>query len=215
VLTALLCAASLPGILSPAIETRVVPNLGFVPIIFSLAPARNFYSLVTSAFLHGDIFHLVGNLLFLWVFGRSLERLFGWWVFLIAFPLLGVAGLLVHWVLYADATSPVIGSSGAIAVLMGAYLALFPRARMRLILFLGIFFRRFWVPAWVFLLYWGGLQFFSIVFDGEAHVAYAVHAGGFVAGALAAIIWKVSSPFAEERLLEFVGQEFEVERALV
>jgi membrane associated rhomboid family serine protease len=79
------------------------------------------------------------NCLFFWVFGRSLERLVGLPLFLAAFPFLGIVGLLVQWALYPSSTAPVIGASGAIAVLMGAYLTLFPKARMKMILFLGAF----------------------------------------------------------------------------
>jgi membrane associated rhomboid family serine protease len=139
----------------------------------------------------------------LWVFGRSLERLFGLPIFFVAFPFLGIAGLLAHWSLFPASRAPVIGASGAIATLMGAYLALFPAVRMRMVLFLGIFFKRFQVPAWAFLLYWGALQVLSLMFGsgGEDNVAYAVHVGGFAVGVLSAVVWKVTYPFAEERLL--------------
>jgi membrane associated rhomboid family serine protease len=93
---------------------------------------------------------------------------------------------------------------------MGGYLTLFPQARMKMVLFLGVVFKRFQVPAWTFLFYWGGLQVLSLVFgSGSADsVAYAVHLGGFGLGLLSAMIWKVSYPSAEERLSEFVQLEF-------
>ena len=77
---------------------------------------------------------------------------------------------------------------------------------MRMVLLLGFFFKRFQVPAWAFLLYWGALQLLSLVFGsgGEDNVAYAVHVGGFAVGLLAAMVWKVSYPFAEEHLSEFM-----------
>ena len=189
-----------------------IVHLSFVPIYFSLSPWAHLHTLVSSTFLHADILHILGNCLFLWVFGRSLEHLFGLPIFLALFPFLGATGLLLHWVINPDSGSPVIGASGAIATLMGAYLTLFPNARMKMILVLGIFFKRFTVPAWTFLFYWVGLQLLSMVFgsdsDNHDNVAYAVHVGGFMVGVLSAMIWKVSYPFAEEHLSEFTESAF-------
>ena len=105
---------------------------------------------------------------------------------------------------------PIIGASGAIAVMLGAYLALFPRARMRMIVFWLPFWKRFSVPAWVFLVYWIGLQLLSFaVGDGQLDgVAYAVHVGGFAVGVLGAVVWKTMVPSAEEKLLEFTESSF-------
>jgi membrane associated rhomboid family serine protease len=193
------------------IEQWALLQLSFVPLLFSLHPWANLHRLVSSVFLHNDIFHLLGNCLFLWVFGRSLERLFGFKLFMVVFPFLGAVGLLVHWGLNPDSTTPVIGASGAIATLMGAYLVLFPKARMKTIVFLGIAYKRVRLPAWTFLFYWSGLQLFSVAIgSGEGdNVAYAVHVGGFMLGVLGAMIWKVSYPFAEERLEEFTASAFQ------
>lgn len=190
-----------PAFLDVALAEWQIGHLAFFPILFSIAPWRQLHTVVTAVFLHADVFHLLGNCLFLWVFGRSLERLLGLKAFLILFPFLGAAGLLSHWAVYPDSEVPVIGASSAIATLMGAYLALFPVARMKMLLFVGIPFR-FAVPAWVFLFYWAGLQLLSFALgrDAQDGVAYAVHLGGLAAGAIAAIVWKVSFPFAEEQL---------------
>jgi len=206
-LVALLAALNIPLFLDDDLQRRVVALLGFVPIRFALHPWAQFHTLITSVFLHGDIFHLLGNSLFLIVFGRSLERLFGP-VALLFFPLLGLAGLLAHWSLYPNSSSPVIGASGAIAFLMGSYLVLFPEARVRMIVFLGLLWKRFTLPAWAFLGYWGVLQLFSTLEGSQDGVAYAVHAGSFIAGAVAAMAWKTSYPYAEERLLQFTTQTF-------
>jgi membrane associated rhomboid family serine protease len=209
-LVSLMLILDIPTFLDVDFEEWSIRYLGFVPLLFSISPWSHIHTLLTSVFLHQDIFHLAGNCLFLWVFGRSLERLFGLPLFLLAFPFLGIVGLLAHWALFPASRAPVIGASGAIATLMGAYLALFPSARMRMVLFLGIFFKRFQVPAWAFLLYWGALQSLSLMFGsgGEDNVAYAVHVGGFAVGVLSAMVWKVSYPFAEERLSEFVQMAF-------
>lgn len=197
----------IPMFVTPALMQWGVVHLGFYPILFSVLPWANSYRLLTATLVHGGIFHLLGNGLFLWAFGRSLERLFGPAILVSGFFLLGVGALLVHWSLFPNATSPVIGASGAIAVLMGAYLALFPSSKMRIIVYLGIAYKRFSLPAWTFLLYWSGLQLISLAVGESASdgVAYGVHVGGFMIGAIAAVMWKVSFPFAEERLLAFIA----------
>lgn len=188
------------------VHWTMVVNLGFVPVQFSIHPWRSLYTLVTASFLHADIFHLAGNALFLWVFGRSLERLFGSWLFALVFPFLSIMGFIVHWMLDPSSRVPVIGASGAVSALLGAYLVLFPKARMRtLILHLPLW-KRITLPAWAFLVYWGGLQLVSLVLgSGQADgVAYAVHVGAFAFGMVGAAIWKTSYPDAEEDLELFV-----------
>jgi len=206
----LMAVAHAPSFLDPSLGYQIVRAYGFVPLEFSVAPWSSIYKIVTSVFLHGDLFHVAGNCLFLWVFGRSLLRLFGAVPFLLAFPLLGAAGLFLHWVIYPSSRVPVIGASGAVATLMGAYLALFPSARIKIFALFGGFGAPFTAPAWAFLLYWGGLELLSLLGGtGEAdRVAYAVHVGGFIAGVMAAIIWKVAYPFAEETLSEFSASAF-------
>jgi membrane associated rhomboid family serine protease len=104
--------------------------------------------------------------------------------------------------------SPVLGSSGAIAALMGAYLALFPKAKIRFLLIFVILFKRITVPAWLFLPYWITLQMLSIISGDNDGVAYGVHAGSFFAGLIAAMIWKVSYYEADDRLSEFKERSF-------
>ena len=207
-LVAVLSAINLPLFLQAKLYKSVIAHYGFIPFKFSTQPATQLHTLISSVFLHGDLFHLLGNCLFLVIFGRSLERLFGRVAYLAAFPLLGVAGLLAQWALYPDSRAPVIGASGAIAFLMGAYLVLFPKAKIRMIFFFGWLWKRFTLPAWAFLGYWGGLQLLSTVLGTDDGIAYAVHAGSFVAGAVGAMAWKTTFPSAEERLLEFTGKSF-------
>jgi membrane associated rhomboid family serine protease len=208
VLIAGLCLVNVPLFIWPALHAKAVALGGFIPLLFSFKPLLTSYRLVTAAVLHGDIFHLAGNCLFLAVFGRTLERLFGTRRLLLLFPALGVAGLLLEWAIHAESPVPVIGASGAVAALMGAYLPLFPKARLRMILFVGWFWKRFTVPAWVFLPYWIALQLLSIATGSQDGVAYAVHAGSFCAGAIAAIMWKTSAAGAEDRLGRFTAESF-------
>ncbi len=209
ILVGFLSVTNLPLFVYESWHAASIATLSFQPLQFSLHPFINSYTLVTASALHGDIFHLAGNCLFLVVFGRTLERLLGTALVLVLFPALGVAGFLLHWAVYPDSPVPVIGSSGAVAALMGAYLPLFPKARIRMVAFFGLFWKRFTVPAWVFLPYWGGLQLVSLALGSQDGVAYAVHAGSFAAGAFAAIVWKTSYPFADERLAIFTATSFD------
>lgn len=207
-LTVLLSLINFPLFLVESWHAIAVSALGFHPVQFSLHPFIESYTLITASALHGDVFHLAGNCLFLVVFGRTLERLLGPQLVFGLFPALGLAGFLLHWALYPDSPVPVVGSSGAVAALMGAYLPLFPGARIRMVVFFGWFWKRFTVPAWAFLPYWGGLQLISLALGSQDGIAYAVHAGSFAAGALGAIVWKTSYPFAEEKLAAFTCASF-------
>ena len=145
------------------------------------------WGLVTHMFLHAGILHLAGNMLFLWVFGDNLEDQMGplgFAVFYLACGLAAAAGQIA-----ADpfGTIPMVGASGAIAGVMGAYLLLFPRARVDVIAIIIIFFKRFTMPAWVLLLVWFGLQLVSGVAAVNDGVAYVAHAVGFVAGGVLAL----------------------------
>ena len=208
-LIALLSLINFPLFIVESWHALVVAALSFYPVKFSLHPIVESYTLITATALHSDIFHLAGNCIFLVVFGRTLERLLGPQLVLGLFSALSLAGFLLHWALYPDSPIPVIGASGAVAALIGAYLPLFPCARIRMVIFLGFFWKRFSVPAWVFLPYWGGLQLISLALGSQDGIAYAVHAGSFAAGALAAIIWKTSYPYAEEKLMAFTSDSFE------
>jgi membrane associated rhomboid family serine protease len=192
------------------IHRELIVGFGFTPLLFSVHPWSSAYALVTASFVHSDIFHVAGNCLFLWVFGRSLERLFGWKVFALLFPFLGIAGFLTQWIAEPASPVPVVGASGVIATLLGAYLALFPHARMRTVIMYLPFWKRITLPAWAFLGYWIGLQLFSLAWgSGQLDgVAYAVHVGGFALGVFGAAVWKTSYPMAEELLLEFVRTSF-------
>ncbi|MEE2860002.1 MAG: rhomboid family intramembrane serine protease [Pseudomonadota bacterium] len=145
--------------------------------------------LLTHMFLHAGLLHLVGNMLFLWIFGDNLEDQMGRRAFLGFYLAAGLAaaGLQV----LADPLSPVpmVGASGAIAGVMGGYLLMFPRARVDVLAIFIIFFKVFTLPAWAMLGVWFALQLFGgfTSIGAEGGVAYWAHAGGFVAGALLAL----------------------------
>jgi len=147
-------------------------------------------TLLTSMFLHGGWMHLLGNMLFLWVFGRNLEDLIGGGRFLIFYLVCGLVAAVVQVVANPYARVPTIGASGAIAGVMGAYLIKFPRSQIDTLVLLFIFFTRLAIPAPFYLLFWFGLQFLNgFESIGERSytgggVAYFAHIGGFLAGML-------------------------------
>ena len=144
-------------------------------------------SLVSYAFLHGDFWHLATNMLFLWVFGDNVEDALGHFRFLIFYLLCAVAGALFHGWLEPASQAPLIGASGAVSGIIGAYLLLHPRVRVW-ILALGRI--PLPLPAWIPLTFWIGFQVFMIVTSGDQQVSWAAHIGGVVAGMLLVLIMR-------------------------
>ena len=151
-------------------------------------------TLITSQFLHGGWLHLLGNLLFLWIFGNNVEDRLGRFRFLLFYLVGGAAAGLTQVAIDPDSTIPTIGASGAIAATLGAYLVLFPRARITSLVFLGFFYQLIDVPAVIVLVFWFALQ----LIDGLASigvtdtagggVAFFAHIGGFVFGAAVGLV---------------------------
>jgi membrane associated rhomboid family serine protease len=147
----------------------------------------------TSMFLHAGWLHLLGNLLFLWIFGINVEGRMGHTRFLLVYLAGGVAANAAQVLVDPTSEIPMIGASGAISAVLGAYLVLFPRARIQSLVFLGFFYQLIAVPAVIVLGFWFLLQ----VVDGigalgattgmDGGVAFFAHIGGFVAGALLAL----------------------------
>ncbi|HEX4137548.1 MAG TPA: rhomboid family intramembrane serine protease [Bryobacteraceae bacterium] len=145
-------------------------------------------TLLTSLFIHGGWSHIIGNMLFLWAFGKSLEDAMGHTKFLAFYLIAGIAAGITHIAFNLNTTLPTVGASGAIAGVMGAYLVKFPRARIHTLIFLFFFVTMADIPAAFILLYWFVTQLFSEygsitqtqVMNGG--VAYAAHIGGFVTG---------------------------------
>ena len=141
-------------------------------------------AVITSLFLHGGWLHLIANMWFLWLFGNNVEDSMGRGRFVIFYLIVGVVATLAHVLSAPGSPVPVVGASGAISGVMGAYLVLYPHIRIQTLFFFLIFIRIIPVPAWLVLLYWFALQVFSGWADplGESGVAVWAHAGGFVAG---------------------------------
>lgn len=152
-------------------------------------PLDNYWPFLTNLFLHGGWLHIIANMWFLYLFGDNVEDRMGPVRFLLFYLLAGAAANFVHFVVNRDSTMPVIGASGAIAGVMAAYMRLFPRARIIMlvpILFFPLFFE---VPALFFMLFWFLLQLVSgaaslaVAHSGEG-IAWWAHVGGFVLGLL-------------------------------
>ncbi len=149
-------------------------------------PGRQFSHLLTHMFLHGSWMHLLGNMWFLWLFGNNIEDSMGHARFVIFYLLCGLAAAAAQIITGPDAAVPMVGASGAISGVMGAYLVLYPNVRVYTLVPLGFFITSMALPAWVMLGYWFLIQFLSgvVSFAGEVGggVAFWAHVGGFVAG---------------------------------
>jgi membrane associated rhomboid family serine protease len=148
-------------------------------------------TILTSMFLHGGWLHIIFNMWFLWIFGDNIEDHLGHFSYLIFYLVSGFAAAVTHILLNMNSTAPTVGASGAIAGVMGAYVVLYPKARVLTLVPLIVFFTFWWLPAWIFLGYWFVLQFLSGTATSIAEtsssaggVAFWAHVGGFVAGVL-------------------------------
>lgn len=141
------------------------------------------FTLVTAMFLHGSWAHLIGNMWYLWIFGNNIEDALGKLRFVIFYLLCGIVAGLSHIISVPDSSVPMIGASGAISGVLGAYFIVYPRARVLILMFLFIFIRFLYVPAVLVLGFWFVIQILSAGSFGEG-VAWYAHIGGFVAGAV-------------------------------
>jgi membrane associated rhomboid family serine protease len=161
-----------------------------VPWLTQFAELR-FARLVTALFIHADWIHLTTNLLFLVIFGVPAERALGAGRFLMLFILGGALANLVGALTLAATNSPIIGSSGAVSSVVGAYLALYPRAKLGLVLPLGFFLEFVRVPASLLIGFWAVLQIlFTYVGPAFGAVAWWTHISGFIVGIVLALFWK-------------------------
>lgn len=145
------------------------------------------FTLITAMFLHGGVVHIGGNMLFLWIFGDNIEDVLGHVKFLVFYLITGVVASMAHILVDVDSTVPMLGASGAVAGILGAYFLLFPRANVLTLVFLIFLITFVRIPAVVFL----GLWFvFQILRSGSADgVAWLAHIGGFVAGAVGILLF--------------------------
>ncbi|MCU1271759.1 MAG: Rhomboid-like protein [Acidobacteriaceae bacterium] len=177
----------------PRAFEALVFQFGVVPEHFARALAGSTYypipatllTVLTSMFLHGGWLHIISNMWFLWIFGDNIEDYLGHFAYLIFYLICGVAAAVTQIALNPGSTIPTVGASGAIAGVMGAYILLYPRARVLTLVVLIVFFTFWWIPAWVFLGYWFLIQFAEAsltAHQATAGIAFGAHVGGFVTG---------------------------------
>ena len=165
-----------------------------VPV--EIVHGQDLHTLITSMFLHGGFMHLLGNMLFLWVFADNIEATIGNFRFLIFYVLGGLAAHAAHIYFNLDSSIPTVGASGAISAVMGAYLVMFPTSRVKM-LFIVFTFR---IPAIIFLGFWiwmqssNGLASLEMVNQEGGGVAWWAHIGGFAFGVIAGLYYKVTYP---------------------
>lgn len=170
----------------------LIVKLGAIPYEIThqseLTPESAFpvnMTLVTAMFLHGGWFHIIGNMLYLWIFGNNIEDKLGHFKFIIFYLLSGIIASMVFVLTSPNSTIPMVGASGAIAGVLGAYLLKFPHARVLTLIFLGFFIRIVRIPAVYVLGFWFVLQvLYGLISIGSntGGVAWFAHIGGFVAG---------------------------------
>jgi membrane associated rhomboid family serine protease len=170
----------------------------FIPQRFGQDPAGNMPTIFTAMFMHGGWLHLGGNMLYLWIFGDNIEDEFGSVKFLVFYLVCGVAATFAQYYVSPNSRIPNVGASGAIAGVLGAYLLMFPGARVRVLVANQVVA----MPALMVLGLWIALQIFSGVgsiaataqTEDTGGVAYMAHVGGFVAGFLLTLLFRGRSP---------------------
>jgi len=186
--------------LGPQGFNAVVISLGVIPAVLldkaqlpaelALIPAEA--TVFTSMFLHGGIMHLAGNILYLWIFGNNVEDAMGHLRFLLFYLLCGVAAVAGQTLQNPDSQLPMVGASGAISGVLGAYLLLYPRARVLVLIPLGFFLQVIRMPAGLVLALWFLLQIVSSLLTQSegGGVAWFAHIGGFIAGMVLVLFMK-------------------------
>lgn len=185
---------------------RQLPEGFSVPIsstsVCVLGEDQTWYTPLTSMFLHGGWFHLIGNMWFLWVFGNNVEDSMGHLRYLAFYLLCGLAAAAAQTFANPSSPVPMVGASGAISGIMGAYIVLYPRVRVHMLVILAIFVTRIVVPAYVMLGYWFLIQIVGGSLSREpGGVAFWAHAGGFLAGAVLIHLFRDPELVAEHRAL--------------
>ena len=176
--------------LGPALNDFVI-QFGVTPYnLFHPTGIGDYVTVFTSMFIHADsIMHIVGNMIFLWIFADNVEDRLGHFKFLLFYFVCGIAAALLQSAIDPTSKIPMIGASGAVSGVLGAYILLFPKARVLALIPLGFFLRISYLPSFIFLGIWFLYQFlFGVSSIGaRGGVAYFAHIGGFVAGLLLAL----------------------------
>jgi membrane associated rhomboid family serine protease len=186
------------GLIAGELTATVPPGVGFEMgegLVCQTDPGRGAVHLLTSMFMHGSWMHLIGNMWFLWLFGNNVEDSMTRSRFIVFYLACGLAAALLQVVTDPESLVPMVGASGAISGVMGAYLVLYPHVRVFTFIPLGFMMTSVALPAWAMLLYWAFIQFVSGVGSIGAEgggVAFWAHVGGFLAGVL--LVWLFRRP---------------------
>lgn len=176
-------------IISPS-QAEFIERFALIPSLVDLNNPQTFLPFVTAIFLHGGILHIVSNMWFMWVFGDNVEGYLGLFLFPILYLSAGVIGNIVQYSLMPDSSIPMLGASGAVAGVLGAYFVMFPNSTIKTLVPVFIFLTTVDIPAYFMLGYWFFLQVLSgaISFNssGQGGIAFFAHVGGFVTGVLIA-----------------------------
>lgn len=180
------------GLGSDALLQASAFGMGYIPIVlhdgqpappFLFVPEIMTY--ITYAFLHGDLLHLGGNMLFLWVFGDNVEDAFGHFKFFLFYMVSAVAGAFLHGWFLPESSTPLIGASGAVAGVVTAYLILHPKVRIWVLVMMRIPLR---LPAYIPLFFWISFQVVMLLGSSEEEISWAAHVGGIIAGSILVLI---------------------------
>ncbi|MFP4006079.1 MAG: rhomboid family intramembrane serine protease [Candidatus Hadarchaeia archaeon] len=180
---------------------EIAQNWGMIPK--EIVAGENIHKIFTSMFIHGGIFHALGNIWFLFIFGDNIEDLFGRSEFLVIYFLSGIIAAMAHIALNPGSTRVTIGASGAISGILGAYMVKYPRAKVLTLVYWLII----KVPSIVFLGVWILMQFvyasYTVIAGVNIEVAYWAHVGGFVAGVLLALTFPERENVPRRRHLSY------------
>jgi rhomboid family protein len=197
---------------------RLGPWVVAVPQVIQLRaqPQQFLLSAVTCMFLHGGWLHLIGNMWFLLVFGNNIEDRLGPLLYAVFYFVGGIAATMVHWAMDPASAMPMIGASGAIAAVLGGYAVTFPHARIKTLIVLVVFITVVELPAYVFLVFWFGMQLFSglgtIGAQMDGGVAFWAHVGGFVVGAVLMPLFRLIAPREDATGVEVLDADEEWNR---
>jgi membrane associated rhomboid family serine protease len=194
-------------IFNPAHPGKIAQSYGAIPyFLLSFRDAQAihpFLTIFSSMFMHGNLLHLGSNMLYLWIFGNNIEDTLGYGRFILFYFFCGAAATYSHALANPGSTTPMIGASGAVSGILGAYLLLFPRAKVHTLIFLGFFIQVVRLPAVFVIGFWIIIQFINGMLvkgiPSQGGVAWFAHIGGFVVGLLTVKIFLLRSKRAHYR----------------
>lgn len=163
-------------------------------------PVGPYVTLITSLFIHGSFWHILGNMWFLWIFGNNIEDVVGHFKFVVFYLLGGIVASLLQILTTSSSTIPIVGASGAVSAILGAYMIKFPRARVKTLMFIFIFVTIISIPAVTFIGIWFFIQLISSIGARYSNVAWFAHIGGFLFGLLTVRMFEKKQGYRKYRV---------------